>query len=456
MRLPHFLQGPIDWLRNDLPRKVDRRVLAGVGGVVGFVGLLWLFTAGPLGGDDEPEVETKVVTVAVETDDAADAPVGPLGFPLVATRNTTRVGGSDAATDAAAIALATHPPSPAADPVEAAILVGEDDWQAGIAASVLAGPPVRAVVLIGEEGGVPEVTADALAKLNPRGGSGPADAAVYTVGDVARPAGYVTKSLPGGSAAEAANSIDQLRQLLFKSDPGHILIASAEQAPYAMPAAAWAARSGDPVLFTDRDELPEATAEALNRHRGVPIYVLGPGSVITEEVVREIERASPGVQRVGEQGPAANSIAFARYADADFGWDINDPGHGLVLASASRPLDAGASAPLSASGKWGPLLVVEDAATLSPDLRSFLLDIKPGFEDDPTRAVYNHVWLIGDSAVLGARLQAEVDELVELAEVGAGAGGPVAEAGGSGSSGLALPDDEPEPEPQAGTGGKQP
>ena len=151
MRLPDAIQGAIDWLRHDLPRKVDRRVLAGVGGVIGVVGLLWLFTAGPLAGDDEPEVETRVVTVAVETDDAADAPVGPLGFPLVATRNTTRVGGPDAATDAAAIALATHPPSPAADPVEAAILVGSDDWQAGIAASVLAGPPLRAAVLIGDE-----------------------------------------------------------------------------------------------------------------------------------------------------------------------------------------------------------------------------------------------------------------------------------------------------------------
>ena len=68
-------------------------------------------------------------------------------------------------------------------------------------------------------------------------------------------------------------------------------------------------------------------------------------------------------------------------------------------------------------------------------MRSFLLDIKPGFEDDPTRAVYNHVWLIGDSSALGARLQAEVDELVEVAEVGPGAGGPVAEVGGSGTPG---------------------
>ena len=107
-----------------MTRTVDPRVLAGVGGVIAFVGVLWLLTAGPLGGDDEPEVETRVVTVAVETDDAADAPVGPLGFPLVATRNTTRVGGPDAATDAAAIALATHPRTSADDPIEAAILVG--------------------------------------------------------------------------------------------------------------------------------------------------------------------------------------------------------------------------------------------------------------------------------------------------------------------------------------------
>jgi hypothetical protein len=85
-------------------------------------------------------------------------------------------------------------------------------------------------------------------------------------------------------------------------------------------------------------------------------------------------------------------------------------------------------------------------------LRGFLLDIKPGFEDDPTRAVYNHVWVIGDSSAIGARLQAEVDELAEVAEVGAGAGGPVEETAGSGASGSTVPGDhdEPEAEPQGG------
>ena len=218
-----------------------------------------------------------------------------------------------------------------------------------------------------------------------------------------------------------------------------------------MPAAAWAARSGDPVLFSGRDEVPEATLEALRRHRGVPVYVLGPASVISDEAVRELERLSPGVQRVGAEGPVANAIAFARYADQDFGWNINDPGHGLVLASASRPLDAAAAAALSASGKWGPLLVIDAPGTLPAELRSFLLDIKPGYEVDPTRALYNHVWLIGDSSAIGAQVQADVDELAELAEVGPGAGGPVGQPQ-SGSAGPTLPSGTGDDEPTPGTG----
>ena len=44
-----------------------------------------------------------------------------------------------------------------------------------------------------------------------------------------------------------------------------------------MPAAGWAARSGDPVLFAQRDSVPKATIEALRRNDGVPVFVLGPG-----------------------------------------------------------------------------------------------------------------------------------------------------------------------------------
>ena len=153
------------------------------------------------------------------------------------------------------------------------------------------------------------------------------------------------------------------------------------------------------------------------------MYVLGPESAISaKDDEGDRARSRPGAERVGAEDPVANAIAFARYADGDFGWNINDPGHGLVIANADRPLDAAAAAPLSASGTWGPLLLTDDADALPAALRGYLLDIKPGYDDDPTRALYNHVWLIGDTAALSVDFQAEVDELAEVAPITSGSG----------------------------------
>ena len=91
------------------------------------------------------------------------------------------------------------------------------------------------------------------------------------------------------------------------------------------------------------------------------------------------------------------------------------------------------------------VLLVETADELPPELRSFLLDIKPGYETDPTRAIYNHVWLMGDATAIGSQVQAEVDDLAELAQIG-------------GESGVGLPGTESEPQattPQGQKGGKK-
>src|SRR3954453_20708023 len=109
----------------------------------------------------------------------------------------------------------------------------------------------------------------------------------------------------------------------------------------------------------------------------------------------------------------------------------------MELANSGRPLDAAAAAALASSGKEGPLLIPATPDALPPELRSFLLDIKPGYETDPTRAVYNHIWIMGDATAIGGQGQAEVDELAELAPIGAGVGtqgtvnGGVAQPGGA-------------------------
>ncbi len=406
----------IDWLRREVPRRLGTSGLIAAAVALIVVVVVALIAINPFGGGGEGE--TRVVTIAVATDNAQEAPVGTLGFPLVATRNTTRISGSDPTADAAAAALAAHPPAPGARSLQAAVLVPDDDWQAGIAASVLSGPPARIPVLVSGGGSVPDATTQALAQLNPRGGGASGDTQVYSAGGAAVPSGLHSDQLHGDSPAEVAGSIDQLRQRLLKREPEHIVIASLDEPGYAMPAAAWAARSGDPVLFSGRNQVPSATLAALRRHAAAAVYVLGSESVISKAAFSQIARVSASVQRVGATGIVQNALLFARYTDGTFGWNINDPGHGMELANSDRPLDAAAAASLASSGKWGPLLITDAADALPPELRSFLLDIKPGFATDPTRAVYNHVWLMGDATAIGGQVQAEVDELAELAPVG--------------------------------------
>ena len=128
------------------------------------------------------------------------------------------------------------------------------------------------------------------------------------------------------------------------------------------------------------------------------------------------------VKRIAGTDPVTNAITFARYQDGAFGWYVVDPGHGLVFANARRPQDAAAAAPLSASGTYGPLLLLTDAGVLPEPLQNYLLDIQPGYDQqtDPVRAVYNHGWVIGDESALAAAVQARIDTLLEIQEVDTG------------------------------------
>ena len=404
------------WLSRSAWRWVSVLAVVGVLAATAFAGYL----VGSSSDDSEPERRAPAPNVVVPQAPEPEASE-ELGFPAFATRNTTRVAGSDPIADAAGVALATHPSAGGLPGPDAVTLVDADDWHAGIAAASLVAAPVGAPILITERGEVPELTAAALAALAPEGSPETGDERAFRIGDAAAPDELEALAIEGANPAAVAAEIEQLRTRLG-GDPDHLLLVSSDEPELAMPAAGWAARSGDPVLYVQRDSIPRPTMRALRRHRGVPAYVLGPESAISDEVVEELGEVASRVERVSGDDPVANAIQFARYADGSFGWNINDPGHGLVIASADRPLDAAAAAPLSATGTWGPLLLTDQSEELPPRLRAYLLDLKPGYEGDPTRAVYNHVWLIGDSDAISVDFQAEVDDLAEVVQIGRSAG----------------------------------
>jgi hypothetical protein len=403
----------------ELPSQKRRRnpVPAALKAVGGLFALAVVFIVAAILGSGGSGTTAPAPTPGRPQTSSSSQPASELGYPEFATANTTRVGGADPASTAAAVALATYPSTRPAQRPDAVTLVDAADWQGAIAASVLMAAPIEAPVLISEAGDLPDATAQALGALDPQGSKGTKGAQAFVVGNATAPDG-LRATRAGGTGAVAAAAIAKLRDELLGSPPRHIVVASATEPAFAMPAAAWAARSGDPVLFSGRDELPAATAAALKRHPRTPVYVLGPSSAISSSVVREIAKIAGPVGRVSGEDPVTNAIALARYSRGGFGWDVNDPGHGFVVASAAEPLDAPAAAALSASGTWGPLLLTDSAATLPDALRGYLLDVKPGYTTDPTRAFYNHVWVIGDEEAIGVSQQAEIDEVAELAKIG--------------------------------------
>jgi hypothetical protein len=338
------------------------------------------------------------------------------------------VAGADPTADAAAVALAVYPSAAPGTHPGVVTLAPEDDWQAAIASAVLMSSPIKAPVLLSGHHSLPSATSDALTELAPTGSGAVAGAQVIRIGDVPGPAGLHSVTIKGSDPYVLAAGIDRFLSAAQGKTSPDVVIASGTDPAYAMPAAGWAAESGNPVLFVKGSEIPAATRQALLAHQSPHIYVLGPASVIPNSILDHLRKYG-SVKRVGGSDPAANSVAFAIYRDppcvysqpcahvpGSFGWAMRSPGHGYVLLSAKRPLDAAAAAPLSGSGDFGPLLLVDNPSNLPKPVLNFFLDFAtPGYtQEGPTAAVYNHGWVIGDQSAISVPVQAQMDSLLEV------------------------------------------
>ena len=214
--------------------------------------------------------------------------------------------------------------------------------------------------------------------------------------------------------------MDRLRAAAAGQPSTAVLVASSEHPEYAMPAAGWSAKSGDPLLWVGPTGIPPETEAALKTHKNAKIYVLGPESAVPATTLTALEKLGT-VKRVAGDGRGLLGDHVRAVLGRAFGWAVVDPGHGLVFASTRRPQDAAAAAALSATGTYGPLLLVPDAGVLPKPLQDYLLDIQPGYDADPVRGVYNHGWIIGDESAISAAVQARIDTLLEIQPVETGA-----------------------------------
>ncbi len=343
-------------------------------------------------------------------------------IPTAATKNTTRVWATSPAEIAADAARAVYPAAQQSQRPLSVVIADSANWQATISGAVLMAAPLHAPMLLSRGTQLPAATQSALTALAPTG-AGKDGPQVIKLGVAGAPASLKTLSIAGNDPFTLAAHIDAYEARIAGRWSSAVVVASSDSPAMAMPAAAWAAKSGDSVLFSGRDQLPPATAAAIKAHGKPRIYILGPPSTISENVLAQLSKLGQ-VTRVGARPASANAIAFARFRDGDFGWGVVDPGHGLVFTNSLQPSSAGAAAPLSASGSYGPMLLVGRDGNLPPDVANYLRDIRPGYSADPVRGVYNHAWIIGDPVAVSYRAQATIDSLLEIAPVTSAAATP--------------------------------
>lgn len=347
------------------------------------------------------------------------AAVSSLGYPVVATRNTTRINGSDPVDISLAAALAAYPTTGPGTPPSAVSVVADDDWQAGLVASSFSKPPIGAPILLAPSGTLSEDGLSVVNQLEPNGSPTTGGNEVFTFGRVAPPSDFEVRQVKGSDPATLAVRAAELKARLEGGPPDAFVVVSSEAPEFSTPAAAWAARSGDVVLFSGTDEVPQVTIEFLRKKENadVPVFVVGPPEAVSAGAVERLGKVSDGIERVAAGDPASNSVELVRFSSGLFGWNLNDPGHGYTVARADRPMDAIAATALSTGGTWPALLLTESSGELPEPVLNYLLDVKPGYDTDPTRALYNHVWIIGDESLIDVDQQAVIDDAAELTPV---------------------------------------
>ncbi len=235
------------------------------------------------------------------------AQVSSEGAAGLSTKNTTRLGGPDPATDAAAVARAVYPGLTASTRPQAVVLVNEGDWPTALAASALASAPLGAPLLYSAGSTLPAVSSQALEAMHPTGATQAGGAQVIRIGaDTAAPGGYRTSTLtasePAALAAEVARLVGRTRGVA----PKQVIVLASDAPPaLVMPAAGLSAESGAPILLVSSTHLPAPTRAELASLHQPAIYVIDPPA-LGSRVISELAHLGP-VKLIGS--PAATPSA---------------------------------------------------------------------------------------------------------------------------------------------------
>jgi putative cell wall-binding protein len=176
----------------------------------------------------------------------------------------------------------------------------------------------------------------------------------------ARLAGMGLEVVRIGGGSDVVGTAKELARR-FSSPPG-VLVVNKDSFPDGISAASIGARSGQPILLTNRDRIPQATVDAWRALGEPPVTVFGGTAVIGDNVARFFRAGRiAGLDRYG------TSLAAARHLVGSGGAAPN-----LLVATGRAYPDALAAAPLARRTNAVTLLVDGTSGALTEETSQWL------------------------------------------------------------------------------------
>jgi len=326
--------------------------------------------------------------VALTLFDYGQTPQGT--YATMQTKDVTRFPANGSGQLSADTAQAARPPG-ANVSYDTVVRVPGGDWQTALSASRLRAAS-DAIVLYG----------DAPVPGEGNGSTAPRNAS--------------TVDLSGGDPAQSAARIATRGNASDEGSSNNVIIVSSEAPEWALPAAAWSAYSGDPILYANEDGVPEATRQAIAELNASHAYVLAPPGLVSQDGLSGLDVEWT---RVAGSTPQDHAVEVAKFRDEsrDFGWGIDERDKvgydNSMLVNPDRPAQAVASTNLQ-WGKAGPILLVHEDGTLPAITENYLWRTQSAWFSTPAEGPFNHVFVLGPLEEISWVSQARSDYAVEI------------------------------------------
>ena len=302
--------------------------------------------------------------------------LGP-ALPAAASHDVTpaRIGGQTRYGTAAEIAHADYP-----DGASEVIIASGERYPDALAGAPIAAQ-LDAPVLLVQQDRVPDVTLAALDELNP-------DHVTILGGDVAVseqveasisqsirvPTDRIEGQTRYDTAAEVARTVQQANgnAANWPGDQRAAFLTTGEGFPDALSAGALAASRDQapiPILLTQRDDVPEPTAAAIEDLDIELVILVGGPDAISQDVQDAIDDGDTTTDRVAGATRTETATEVADYAIQYLGFDEDD----LTLTRGDAFPDALSVAPLTGANR-NPILLTANNTELSEATRAWLAE----------------------------------------------------------------------------------